>query len=142
MVKEILKNRPLFNECIEVLEAIVLPNDDSDKMTYLFNQMYPITKWGKIDWDKIRIKKHIGVDPKEIIPALQALRNRPFDTQVYIDWSDGGLPVIQADLEHVAKFFDDLTCVTFEKFLFNPYEGYIIEILPGDDMTVGILDSH
>jgi hypothetical protein len=41
----------------------------------------------------------------------------------------------------IVKYFDDVTCVTFEKFIFNPYIGYIIEILPGDSMTVGVVST-
>ncbi len=142
MVKEIFKNRPLFNECIEALNAVVLPQEESDKMSILFQQMYPLTEWGKIDWEKIRLNRYIGCDQNKIIPVLKELIKKPLDPAVYIEWSDAGLPIIQANLDKIITYFDDVTCVTFEKFIFNPQEGYIIEIRPGDNITVGIIDNH
>jgi hypothetical protein len=142
MVKEILRNRPLFNECIDALDAFVLPQEESDKMSILFKQMYPLTKWGKIDWDKISLKKNIGCDQNKIIPTLEQLTREPLEKNAYIEWSDAALPVIQTNLNRIITHFDDITCVTFEKFIFNPDKGYIIEVRPGDEITVGIIDSH
>lgn len=131
MIKEILKNRPLFNECIEALDAIILTEEESDKISILFKQMYPLTDWGKIDWEKVRLNKYIGCDQNKIISTLQELLKKTFDNNVFIEWSDGGLPIIQTTLDKIVTHFDDVTCVTFEKFIFIPHGGYIIEIRLG-----------
>lgn len=142
MQEKILENRPLFKECLEILNTQLLPETESDNLSRLFNQLFPITEWGKIDWDKISNKIDIGCEPLNIIPALeQLLKNKSFDQSVYIEWSTGGLPIIESNLSDIINHFDDVTCVAFEKFIFNPNLGYIIEILPGDQMTVGIVNS-
>lgn len=141
MQKKILESRPLFKECLEALNTQLLPETESDNLSKLFNELFPITEWGKIDWDKLPNKIDIGCEPLNIIPALeQLLNNKSFDQSVYIEWSTGGLPIIESNLSNIINHFDDVTCVAFEKFIFNPNLGYIIEILPGDQMTVGIVN--
>jgi hypothetical protein len=141
MQSRILENRPLFKECVEALNITLLPDEESDLLTDIFENTYPISRWGKIDWSKIEQKIEIGCNPNNIILALEKLLKKSFDTTVYIEWSDGGLPAIKTDLLEVVKNFDEVKRVTFEKFIFNPYEGYIIEILPGDSMTVGVVST-
>lgn len=140
MESKFLENRPLFKECLDALNTKLLPEQDSDKLTETFNTMFPLTEWGKIDWDKINKKIDIGYDPKDIIPNLKKLLGTSFfDMTAYIEWSTGGLPVIKTNMNDIVNNFDDVTCVAFEKFIFNPDLGYILEILPGDKMTIGIV---
>ena len=58
-MSKMLENRPLFKECLEALGVTLLPMQESDKISQTFEQMFPITRWGKIDWDKIE-KKNIS----------------------------------------------------------------------------------
>jgi len=140
MIRNFLKNDQLYLECLIALGAKTLKDEESDCLHELFKKMFPITKWGKIDWAKITKKINIGYDPQNIIPALEELlENKSFDRSVYIEWSTGGLPIIKTNLDDIIKNFDDVTCVAFEKFIFNPDLGYIIEILPSDEMTIGIV---
>jgi hypothetical protein len=57
----------LFTECTEILNAQVLSIKGSDKVTEVFKYIYPITEWGKIDWEKISNKIEIGYDQEKII---------------------------------------------------------------------------
>lgn len=139
MTSNVLKNRPLFKECVEALGANLLPKEESDKLTTIFKTIFPITAWGKIDWNKIDQKIDIGYDPHAIIPALKKLLQNTIDESVYIEWSTASIPIIQTNLIDIINHFDDVTCVSFEKFIFNPTQGYIIEILPSDQMTVGLV---
>ncbi|HBR70396.1 TPA: hypothetical protein DIC20_05745 [Candidatus Dependentiae bacterium] len=129
----------LFDECVKILKAKILPKFESEKMYDLFIQLYPMTKWGKIDWGKIDKKIEVGFDPENIIISLKNLLGNSFDKSVYIEWDDAQLAVIQTNLDIIIKHFDDVTCVAFEKFIFNPDIAYIIEILPSDKITVGVI---
>src|ERR1700679_3058852 len=142
MVSRLLENRPLLKECIEALKVGLLPDDESEKVSDMFRKIVPITKWGKVDWAKINKKIEVGYDPQLLISALEKLMGGPFDTSVYIEWSSSGVPIIKADLKDIVDNFDDVTCVAFEKFIFNPSAGYIIEILPSDLMTIGIIPDQ
>jgi len=139
MLFGLLGNRPLFRECVEALKATLLSSETSNKIERLFKAMYPITEWGKIDWEKIEQKIEIGNDPNNIIPALEQLLRDPLDKRVYIEWDNGGIPAIETNLDAIIASFDDVVCVSFEKFIFNPKVGYIIEIRADFKMTVGLV---
>lgn len=141
MNSNIFKNRPLFKECVEVLNADLLSKEESDRLSELFNERFPMTNWGKIDWSKVDKKINVGYDSQQIIPALQELLHQSVDKSVYIEWSTASIPVIRANLDNIIEHFDDVTCVSFEKFIFNLQQNYIIEILPSDEMTVGVVES-
>lgn len=131
----------LFRECIEALNISMLPDVESDRLGDEFEKTFPITEWGKIDWDKIDHKINIGYNPKNIIPALEKLLGKSVDTSVYILWSSASYPIIKTDLNDIAQHFDDVTCVSFEKFIFNLELRYILEILPSDQMTIGVVSE-
>lgn len=141
MNSKFLESRPLFKECVEALKATILDLTESQKMSQYFINTFPITKWGKIDWQKINNKINIGYEPKNIIPALEKLINKPIDKSVYIEWSGGGIPIIKTELDSIIQHFDDVTCVSFEKFIFNISQNYIIEILPSYEITIGIIEN-
>jgi hypothetical protein len=138
----ILGNRSLLKECVEALKATLPTKETSDKMEELFESMYPITRWGKIDWDKIDQKIKIGYDPNNIIPALEQLLKCPVDKRVYIEWDDGGIPVIESNLDAVISSFDEICRVSFEAFIFNPQVGYIIEKRSSFKITVGLVKPY
>lgn len=131
----------LFKECLEALKVNLLPEEEADKLFLLFKNKYPIAEWGKIDWDKIDNHIPIGNNQHEIFPALSSLLATPIDTLVYIVWSSAAFPVIQTNLNDVINYFDDVTCVSFETFIFNPTQNYIIEVRPGNEITLGVLNT-
>ena len=126
-----------FKECVKLLQGASLSKLESDKVSHLFVQRVPMTNWSKIDWSKIERKEAIGDSIDKIMPTLEKLLQRPFDKTVYIEWSEENIPVIKANLDLVIEHFDDVTCVAFDKFIFNLDEGYIIEILHLGNITVG-----
>lgn len=136
---KLFDNNPLFKECVDALQIELLPEEQSDKISLAFKEMFPITTWGKIDWDKISLKVEIGYDPMDIIPAMSKLIQGNLDTNVYVEWSTMGIPVIKTDLVSIVHNFDDVACVSFEKFIFNPYVGYIIEVLSSYKITAGLV---
>lgn len=142
MIPKLLENNRLFKECIEVLGAEILTWQESAKMSEVFRKMFPIASWGKIDWNKIERKTYIGYNPENIIPALEELLGGSFDKSVFIEWSSANNPIVKTTLDKIIQHFDDVTCVDFEKFIFNPSLGYIVEILTGDEMHVGVIDQE
>lgn len=145
MYNNLMIHNPLFKECVDILQASLLPDEQADQVTEKLELMHPITDWGKIDWEKINIKIFVGYNPDNIIPCLEKLLKRPLtiqDKHVYIDWSDGQLPAIKANLDNIVKYFDDVVCVAFEKFIFNPLLGYIIEVRTSGEITVGLVKPY
>lgn len=137
-LQRIFEDKPLFKECIEALDAEVLSVEETLKLKELFKKLYPIAAWGKIDWNKIENKIVVGYEPQGIITALERLLTDQFDPSVYILWSTK-VRMIRTNIYKIIDHFDDVTCVSFEKFIFNPRQGYIIEILPSDLITIGVI---
>ncbi len=133
------RNAP-FLRCIEALKIELLPEQESDRVLQLFTDLYPMTEWGKIDWDKINHKMNLGTNYTMIIDSLKRFLGDDFDPSVFIEWGSAAIPAIKTNIYDVIQQYDYVVSVTFDKFIFNPSEGYIIEILPGDDITVGVID--
>ena len=142
MFKKLLELNPLFRECVDKLNAIILPDWEDKKMFDFFEQFFPLTEWGKIDWDKIDKKIVVGYNHLDIIPSLKKLLGTCIDKSTYIVWNDAGIPIIKTDLDAIVQNFDDVTCVAFEKFIFSPTIGYIIEVLPGGKITAGVIPQN
>jgi len=141
-MNNLLENNPLFKECLEALNVPLLSDQEDKEIFELFETMYPLTDWGKVDWDKIDKKIEVGYYPKKVISALEKLFLQPFDKSVYLLWDDAEIPVIKANLDDVIKKFDDVTCICFDTFIFNPKQGYIIERRHGGNITVGIVEIN
>jgi hypothetical protein len=153
MTPEILKTNRLLRECVEALKTTLPDERRQNQIRMAFQQMYPLTPAGKINWDRIDRKIDIGYDVNNIIPVLEELIHGsfeaaaylkelwegPLDTYIYIKWSDDKLPMLETDLDAVITSFDDVTCVSAETFIFNSYQRYIIEVLPDNKMTAGLV---
>ena len=139
MFSKLLELNPLLKECVEKLNPTILSDQESEEMLKLFETLFPITKWGKIDWEKVDKKIEVGFDPLDITPALKKLLGDSFDRSVYVVWDDAGVPIIKTSLNAIIENFYDVTCVSFDTFIFSPEVAYIIEVLPSDKITVGVI---
>lgn len=141
MIRNFLRNNQLYLECLTTLNTKPLEDKESDLLHELFKEMYPLTAWGKINWDNIEKKNEI-TDLNDIIPSLKKILQIKLDENAYIEWSDAGLPIIKTNLTNIIKNFDNVDCVAFDKFIFNPSQGYIIEILSSGRTTLGVLNKN
>jgi 2-hydroxy-3-keto-5-methylthiopentenyl-1-phosphate phosphatase len=92
--------------------------------------MFPISNWGRIDWEKVN--KKIDLDgSSNIIEYLN------MDGFVYIIWSEGTLPVIKANFRKVIEVIDEVTAVSFDTWLLNPNEKWVIEFYHEGDIIIG-----
>ncbi|NJM23482.1 MAG: hypothetical protein HC907_35050 [Richelia sp. SM1_7_0] len=133
----------LLNECIEALgdNANVLSNSDTELIFSAFEDAFPITKWARIDWDKIDEK--IKFDSSSDI--LSYLRDRfspeDLDKHFYILWDNASLPTIKVKLEQILNAIDDVTAVSFDTWIFSPELGYVIEFYHEGEITIGIVSN-
>lgn len=139
MSMKIIKEKTLLEECIEALgeETVILSQKDSDDVLKTFEDMFPIVYWGRIDWEKIDDKVYIS-DTSQIIPAIEKLLKRSFDTSIYILWNEGSLPTVRGDLKSALIVIEDVTCVGPDTWFFNPLERYIVEFFHEGEVVVGI----
>lgn len=136
MTFKLPKYTPLFRDRLETLSTT---KEASERIDLLFKVLVDIT-WNKIDWRQFKEKIDVGYDPQNIIPALKQLLKMPIDKRVCIVWNDWFMPSIEVDLDFVIEHFEVLISnFPYEKFIFNPYQGYVVEVLISDQMTAGLI---
>lgn len=137
----ILKDDVVFGECIEALKIDLLPTEEEKNLDTWFKEHCPMTKWGRVDWDKFSKKEKVGYEIRDMKRALGKFLGvkGPYDTTAYIEWGEVGIPVIKTTLGDIIGKFEDVAPVAFEKFVFNPELGYVIEILHSREITMGMV---
>lgn len=144
MQSKLLDDDILFKECIESLadNVEILSKHETDKIFGLFKKTIPIYQGGsRIDWDQVP-EKIVIQSRDQTISLLEQLLREPVDTSIYVLWNDASLPIIKTDLNLVLMNFDDVTCVGFETWLYNPFQGYIIQYYYLGEMDAGIIPGH
>lgn len=139
-MKNILETNALLAEFLQSVDASLLPHHESEKVTVLFEALYPLTRWGKIEWESIEIKKEID-NKEEIMFTLPKMLSASIDQSVYILCDDAMLPIIKTNLKDIIIHFCEMDCISMYKFIFNPMQGYIIEVLPSG-ITMGLIEKE
>jgi hypothetical protein len=141
MEKIIVEGDTLFKECVTSLgdNSLILSKKESAHIFDLFEKEVPIYRGdSRIDWEKIEIKASLHM-PNQLIPTLNQLYSYSIDDTVYVLWNNASLPVIQSNIKAILAHIDNVTCVGFETWLYNPWQQYIVEFYYLGDITVGIL---
>ena len=119
-----------MHRCIVLLrEKTILSPEETDNQWELLHQMFTFTRNGKIIWDDINKKRLVDKSGEDIVDTLHSLLQKPLDKDVYIQWSTVNLPIIKTNLDAALAILEDVRKVFPEIFLFNPQQGYVIEIL-------------
>lgn len=139
-MKNILETNALLAEFLQSVDASLLPHHESEKVTVLFEALYPLTRWGKIEWESIEIKKEID-NAEEITFTLHKMLSASIDQSVYILCDDAMLPIIKTNLKDIIVHFCEMDSISMYKFIFNPMQGYIIEVLPSG-ITMGLIEKE
>lgn len=125
-----------LNKCMDELgeSAKVLPSDETTIISDVFECIFPIAWWGRIDWEKMTSKK--------LVKSLEDLQEN-CSTYIFpekialIMWGEGSLPVIKAETQKIYTIFDDLRSVSFDTWVFFPRTFQVIEFY-GSEIKVGI----
>ena len=122
----------LLDECIDLLSphVQVLNEVDSDFIFEYMELVIPFHSSGRVDWRKIASKK--------LILSLNELGNIiKYDSTVYVCWDDANLPVLSCKLKILVENLYDITWVSFDTWLFNPDEEWIIEFYHEGEVVFG-----
>ena len=129
----------LLEECIAALgeSCETLNTDESNLIFDLFQRDWPITSWGRINWDKIERKINIK-SVADIRNSLEVtLHSESPERLVHILWDEGSLPVLKAELTNIINSIDDVTAVSFDTWLYNSSVGYVIEFYHEGQIMLG-----
>jgi hypothetical protein len=128
----------LFDECIEALGEIVHVLSDSEREQVLrdFENSFPFTEWGRIEWEKVTY--HAKVNTVDEIISFLNQNIDEYSNVIYVIWDEGTLPIIQSELNKVFEVIDDVTAVSFDTWIFSPSSGYVIEIFHDGEVRIGL----
>lgn len=127
----------LLEECIELLGAHIDILKDKQRGNILssFENTFPITFWGRVDWSNIQSYGEIYND-NEIKLYLENCFGVYSET-VYLIWDNARLPVIKTNLHQVLQVIDDVTAVSFDTWIYSPDTGYVIEYYHDGEIRIG-----
>jgi len=140
-MKKIFENNFLLTDFLRDVEAEILSLEEEKKNAALFEAMYPITDWGKVDWEMVKIKKEIH-HLEEIIPCLNKILLTQIDYSVYILCDDAMIPTLKVNLKDIIEYFHKMERISMQKFIFNLTQGYIIEVLFSGKVTIGLVEKE
>jgi hypothetical protein len=129
----------LLEECIVALgnQGVAVDASEGKIIFEEMTKLFPMTSWGRIDWEKT-ICKMEKVEKEKVITQLSR-HNRNIEKEVYIFWDEITLPVVKSNLKKIIEVIDDVTAVSFDTWIFCPGENYVIEFSHGGELTIGIL---
>lgn len=127
----------VVDECLQALdgEATLLPEKEGKEIVHILLQVFPFTRWGKVDWPQVR--QHIELDcVSEVFPVLLHNGSNTY-AAVFIIWDDGITPVMESHLYTVLSYIEEVTIASFDTWIFCPTEHYVVELYHEGDLTVG-----
>lgn len=127
----------LIDACLQALdgEATLLPEKEGKEILHKLIQMFPFTRWGRIDWPQVR--QHVEIDSvSEVLPVLLSKGSNPH-VAVFIIWDEATKPVIESHLFTVLSNIEEVTIMSFDTWIFCPTEQYVVELYHEGDITVG-----
>lgn len=127
----------LLDECIQALgdQATVLHDAESTSISDRMVDMFPVTRWARIDWEKIEDKTMLDRD--DVSGTAATLLRRDLDREVYAIWDDGALPVLRAPLRVVLNNLKQVRAVSFDTWIFSPDGGFVIEFYHEGEVMLG-----
>ena len=130
----------LLSECVEVLgeDGYVLTKQEYEYVSSKFEQTFPITEWGRIDWKKIKVVHQVKTS-KEITEIINNEAQR-LDHEVYIIWDEASLPIIKSNLIKIESNIDDVTAVGFDTWLVGSNFNFVIEFFHDGIVRVGFTE--
>ena len=128
----------LLDECIKALgeRVNILSNRDRERVLEDFTSSFPITEWGRIDWEKVT--NHIKVNTIDDVFSFLIQNINEYSHDIYVIWDEGTLPIIHSNLDKVFEVIDDVTAVSFDTWIFSPSSGYVLEIFHDGEVRIGL----
>ena len=131
----------LFDECISVLNknCEVLSQEETSQLIKEFSDIYPITFYGRIDWQKVSLKISIKL-LSEIFQSLK-MHHKDLTAPIYIFWDSGPFSAVKSSLDIALDNIDDITAVSFDTWIYCPTEGWVIELYHDGEVTLGFEEN-
>lgn len=136
-----MKNKGPFHEFTKAFGLEIFGDDEANTILIRFQNMVPFTSWGRVDWEQFKHKIVVGKDKNDVLPALQKLFKKKFDTKIYICHKEMGAPLMRINLTPETATYQPIWSRLYGTLLFNFESGYVIEVDLQGNITVGLIPS-
>lgn len=128
----------LFEELIELLadEVVIESIQETDRLLHLLVETYPVTSWGRIDWEAIS-DKYIVISVQEAAGILESQLGVSNDLKVNVLWNYSAAPSIRVSLNEVVKYIDDVLAVGSDTWITCPDLSFVIEFFHEGEIVLG-----
>lgn len=113
-----------FEELLELIspEYFLLTEEESKIFIQKFCNKFPITFYGRIDWS---ILNGILAENIEEIICNEKIN---LNTEIFIIFNDGSIPVVKTKIEKILKRYNELSCIGFDQWIITKNEEIMIEL--------------
>lgn len=127
----------LFDECILALgdNTEVLSTDETNEIFKELTKLFPMTSWGRINWEKV--EKKVKITQTDSITRHLMMNDESYDKTVILLWDEATLPGVKTNLDEVIAVIDDVTAVSFDTWIFSPNSNYLIEFYHEKEVILG-----
>lgn len=127
----------LFEECIQALgdKVEIMSSEKTQELFKHLVKNYPVTLWGRIDWDKIKEKYKIHL-PQESLKILNKKYPDHLNNIVFLLWNYSDATCVKTELQRALDCIDDVTAVGSDTWIYCPTE-YVIEFFHEGEVTLG-----
>lgn len=113
-----------FEELLELISPVylLLMEEESKNFIHKFCNKFPITFYGRIDWSVLN-----GI-LAENIEEIISNEKINLDTEIFIIFNDGSIPVLKTKIEKILKIYDNLSCIGFDQWIITKSDEIMIEL--------------
>lgn len=134
-------NEIVLSQCLNSLGnniTIIKSYKQVDYISNLLRNIFPFTKWGRIDWEKIKSKIVIN-DIYDVLNIIKEFTEKS-NILIYIIWSEGTFPIIKTELNNALRVLDDIT-MGFDFWFFSREYNFVIEFHQ-DQIMIGFSNKQ
>lgn len=130
----------LIDQCVKALEqpVVVLSPQETRDIRHRLRQKVPFTFWGRIDWRHVNHSVRV-LSFEEILPILLENGKREDDGIVLL-WDEMTRPALLSVLQAVLREIEIVLRVSFDTWIIDVDEQYVIEFYHEGEITIGFLD--
>jgi hypothetical protein len=130
----------LIDQCVKALgePVVVLSPQETRDVRRQLRQKVPFTFWGRIDWEHVNHVVQVR-SLEEILPILLENGREEHDG-VFILWDETTRPALLTVLQSVIRHIETVLMVSFDTWIINRDEHYVIEFYHEDEITIGFFD--
>jgi hypothetical protein len=140
-----MKLKPQALQLVEILnqtdvsyEIIPALTYEAEALTEWLEINFPITRWGRIDWQNVKGECAFTDNEERITQLIQELSyKQKLDGYVVVFWSNVRKPSLKLPFKEALKYLGDLIAEDMDTWICNQDENWCIEVYHEGEVCFG-----